>query len=434
MADALALASLEIEGIMRMFPELVKSGYALESRFKSTRATQVGTKAFRLPMKYSRPEDYSALDLNGGTLSMGDFSKWNNGSITPYVGAVSTNWTKLVELAGVNKDNVAIVNVVDENMKDLAKQIRNWRNKLLHTNGKGWIATVASVNPATQTYTLQSGPNTSGGSFGARLLGPGLTIDVVNSATDLRRGSLTVNYKFDLLGQTQTFNYIGQDPGGVNGDYIRVRGLVDGAPIGMYGLPYFINNSTAGTLLGIVKASAPYVVSNSIDCGGGQLTQPMVEALVNMIQQRLEDDPMAGGFFHWHRSQKQSYSELGFNLMTIPMANGTAPSELDLFFGGKGGGDTYKLMGFSTHMDDHADNTAIYFIQPDGWGRVGYGDGGEPFWYENPSGGKIYQIYDPATGLPKTQYGATMIDPTQFYCDNAMAQGVLTDLGLPAFN
>jgi hypothetical protein len=145
---------------------------------------------------------------------------------------VSTNWTKLVELAGVNKDNVAIVNVVDENMKDLAKQIRNWRNKLLHTNGKGWLATVLSVNAATQTYTLQSGPNTSGGSFGARLLGPGLTIDVVNSSTDLRRGSLTVNYKFDLLGQTQTFNYIGVDPGGVNGDYIRVRGLVDGAPIG----------------------------------------------------------------------------------------------------------------------------------------------------------------------------------------------------------
>jgi hypothetical protein len=80
MADALALASLEIEGIMRMFPELVKSSYALESRFKSTRATQVGTKSFRLPMKYSRPEDYSALDLNGGTLSMGDFA---SGTMVP---------------------------------------------------------------------------------------------------------------------------------------------------------------------------------------------------------------------------------------------------------------------------------------------------------------------------------------------------------------
>ncbi len=422
--DATQIASLEIEGIMKTFPELVKSSYALESRMKNTRATAVGTRAFRLPMKYSRPEDAYALDLNGGTLGFGDSSKWNNGSITPFVYAVSTNWTKLVQLAGVTKDNVAIRNVVDENMADVAKQVRNWRNKLLHTNGLGTLAVVSSI--AGQTVT------TSGG-FGTRLLGPGLNVQIVNPNTNVSRGAVQIQYKFDALGTPQTFTTVGALPGGTAaGDLIRFNGLVDGAPIGLYGLPYFINNSTNGTLLGIVKATSPYVVSNIIDGGGAQLTQPMVRALINMIQQRLENEPMEGGFFHWHRSQRASYEELGFQLMMITMPSGQAPSELDLFFGGRDGGDTFKLSGYPTHIDDHADNTAVYFVQPDGWGKVTYGEG--PFWYDAMPNSKIYPIIDVATGTPKAQFGATMVDPCQFYCDNVMSQGALVDLGLPVLN
>src|SRR5579872_2063537 len=400
--DATQIASLEIEGIMKFFPELVKSSYALESRMKNTRATAVGTRAFRLPMKYSRPEDAYALDLNQGTLGMGDSSKWTNGSITPFVYAVSTNWTKLVQLAGVTKDNVAIRNVVDENMADVAKQVRNWRNKLLHTAGLGTLAVVGSINGQTITTT---------GGFGTRLLGPGLNVQIVNPATNVSRGTVQVSYKFDALGTTQTFTTVGALPAGTAaGDYVRFNGLVDGAPIGMYGLPYFINNSVAGTLLGITKGTSPFVVSNTIDGGGGQLTQPLVRALINMIQQRLENDPMDGGFFHWHRSQRASYEELGFQLMTIPMPSGTAPSELDLFFG-RDGGDTYKMAGYPTHIDDHADNTAVYFVQPEGWGKVTYGEG--PFWYDALPNSKIYPIYDVATGTPKSQFGATMVDPCQ---------------------
>jgi len=422
--DATQIASLEIEGIMKTFPELVKSSYMLESRFKNTRATAVGTRAFRLPMKYSRPEDAYALDLNGGTLGMGDSSKWNNGSITPFVYAVSTNWTKLVQLVGVTKDNVAIRNVVDENMADVAKQVRNWRNKLLHTAGKGSLAIVSSTSGQTVTCS---------GGFGARLLGPGLNVQIVNAANDIARGTVQVSYKFDLLGQTQTFTTVGALPAGIAAtDYVRFNGLVDGAPICVYGLPFFINNSTAGTLLGITKATAPYVCSNVIDAGTAQITQPMVRALINMIQARLENEPMTGGFFHWHRSQRASYEELGFNLQVIPMASGQAPSELDLFFGGTEGTDTYKLSGFPTQIDDHADNTAIFFIQPDGWGKVTYGEGS--FWYDALANSKIYPIIDIATGTPKTQFGATMVDPVQFYCDNVMAQGLLQNLGTPSYN
>lgn len=420
-ADAV---SLYIEGIMEKFPELVKSSYVLESRFKSTRAKKVSTKAFRLPMKYSRPEQYAGLSLDAGTLPLGDNSKWNQGTIVPFVGAVATNWTELVALVGRQVDGVAIRNIVDTQIADVADQVRNWRNKMLHTAGKGTIGIVSSVNAGTNVFTLSGG-------FGARLLGAGLTVEIVDPATDLTRGNVKVDYKSDFIGGTQTFGYTGADVAGATAnDLVRIQGLTDGAPIAIYGLPYFINGSTTGTLLGITKLGAPYVVSNALDAASGQLSLPMFEALMSIIQSRLENQPMAGGFIHTHRSQLQSYKELGFALQTIPMPTGHAPNDLDLFFGGKDG-EGYKMSGYPVTVDDHADNSALFFVQPDGWGRVSYAD---PFWYEANKGSKIYPIYDGTTGTPKTQYGATMIDSQQFFCDNVMAQGVISGLALPVYN
>ena len=428
--NSAAIASLEIEGIQKQFPELLKWSTRLVSRLgKNIRTMQVGTHSYRLPLQYGRPAQMQVGSLDGGVYPLGDVSKWNNGSITPFVLFFGTNWTKLVELVGVAKDAVAIKDVVSKNMADLADQVKSGTNKLLHTNGAGTLAIVVSSASSLVTCLTPG--------FGARLLEPGMTVEEATPGTNLKTGTYTIDYVENAIGGTQAFHYSSTtgSPTGAANQIIRVQGVTDGAPIATYGLPYFINNSTSGTLLGITKATAPYVVSNNLDAGGGQLNQPIVEALINIIQGRIgsgENNPMAGGFFHWHRSQKTSYSELGWQLQTIPMPTGQAPTELDLFFGGGNGTDTYKLCGYPTHMDDHADNGTVYFIQPEGWGKVQYGDG--PFWADPIPGSKIYPIYDPTTGQPTANFGATMVVTEQFYCDNVMTQGSLTTLGLPAYN
>jgi hypothetical protein len=424
---AAEIASLELEGVNPIIAELIKSDYTLESSFKNTKAKQVGTRAYRLVMKYARPGHAAALNLDGGTLALGSATKFNNGSITPFVYHVPTNFTELVKLVGVNKEAVAIKDVVSDIIADVAKQVRNWNDIMLQTAGKGYIGTVAAVNTGAspKNYTLTN-------NFGARLLGAGLTVDVVNPSTDVARGSVLIDQVLQFFGTTQSFQYSSTDvPGATANDLLRLQGLTDGAPVAIYGLPYFLNTSQTGTLLGITKASAPYVVANGFDMGASQITQPALRALINAIQTRLEGDPMAGGFWHTHRSQVASYEELGFALQTIPMASGQAPSKLDLFFG------TYKSEGFSVcgfpiKINDHADNAVWDFVQPDSWGRVMYGEG--PFWYPALPNSKIYPLYDGSTGTPKTQFGAAMVVPQQFYTDNVLAQGRISNCGLPILN
>ena len=430
--NSTAIASLEIEGIQKQFPELLKFSTRLYSKLgKNVRTMQVGTTAYRLPLQYGRPAAMAVGSLDGGIYPLGDVSKWNKGSISPFVLFFGTNWTKLVELVGVAKDAVAIKNVVEKNMADLADQVKSGCNKLLHTDGQGTLAIVSSIDTGNALVTV----TTTG--LGARLLEAGMVVEVDTNATKAKRGTFTIDAVQNVIGGTQVFHYsasTGTATSCTSTDRIRVSGVADTTPIATYGLPYYINNSTTGTIIGITKSSTtPYTISNALDAGGGQLNQPIVEALINIIQGRIgsgENNPMSGGFFHWHRSQKTSYSELGWQLQTIPMASGQAPSELDLFFGGGNGTDTYKLCGYPTHIDDHADNTAIYFVQPEGWGKVQYGDG--PFWADPIPGSKIYPIYD-SSGQPTAAFGATMVVTEQFYCDNVLTQGVLSNLGLPAF-
>src|SRR5438105_3827999 len=116
---AAEIASLELEGVSPIIVELIKSDYTLESAFKNTRAKRVGTRAFRLILQYARPGHAAGLNLDGGTLGLGSASKWNNGSITPFVYHIPTNFTELVKLVGVNQDAVGVKDVVTTIIADV---------------------------------------------------------------------------------------------------------------------------------------------------------------------------------------------------------------------------------------------------------------------------------------------------------------------------
>jgi hypothetical protein len=380
---------------------------------------RVGSKAFRLVMKYAKPGTVSFIDLDGASLPRGGAPKWNNGSVTPRIIAIPVEWSKLVELIGVKAQRVAIANVVDETLSDAAEMLSVWRDVLLNTDGKATIGTIAvgGVDVGTNTITLTPTP------FGARLIRPGQKVGIWNG--DALRGTTEVASVKSNLGGTQTFTYVGADvAGAAQGDFIRVDGLTDGAPVGIYGLPYFHSTSVAGTMLGIDRSN-PYVVSNGYDCGGAQISLPVLRLIKNQVKQRLGSKALKGQFFHTHTSQVAAYEELGFPLQQIPMSDGNAKG-LDLLFSGRKSVDGNPIV-----ENIHADQSAWDFVQPRAFGKVKFGD--PPFWYE-ANGSKIVPLYDGTTGTPKTLFGAWLIDSYQMYCDNVISGGRLSNLKVPAGN
>lgn len=414
------IASLELEGVQEIINDLTLDEKSLETYFTNARAEQVGTIAYRIVMKWAKPGHFQFGDLNGGTLPTGPGTKWQKGSVTPQVLMFPTGWTKLVELAGKKAPQVAIANVVDEVMTDVADQVGNAKDVLLQTDGKGTLGVVSSVDTTNNIYTLASTP------FGTRLLQAGLTVDVVDPATDLKRGSVTLDYNFDFLGGTQTFGYTGADVGSAAAlDLIRAQGVTDGAPVGIYGLAYFISTSTVGSTLGVTRATSPFMVSNGYNNGGSQITLPIFRLVINQIKTRIGKKGLKGQFFHTHPSQVASYEELGFQLQMIPLADGKAKG-MDLLFAGEKSVEGYPIV-----ENVHADQTAWYFIQPKAFGKVRYGSG--DFWYDTGIG-KIYPIIDGSTGTPKTAFGATFISPWQLFCDNLVSQAVISSCGVPVGN
>src|SRR6185312_5419547 len=306
------IAALELENVQELIPELLKSETTLDSLIQdSGRAQRVGTIAYRIPLKFARPGDYKMGSLDGAALPIGAGPKWDKGTLTPQVLMLPVGWTKLVELVGVKADKVAVSNVVDETMADAVEQLRNVRDVLLQTDGTGKIGIVSSI--ASNVVTLQSG---SAAGFGARLLFPGQTIGDWNGST-LRGTVGPIDQVFNTLGGTPSFPFTGSDPGFTNGDFIRVNGLTSGAPVAVNGIRAFINSSTSGSYLGITKSTAPYVVSNAYDLGGGQITLPAARLLINQVQSRLGKKALKGQIWHTHPSQVAAYEELGFERQEI---------------------------------------------------------------------------------------------------------------------
>lgn len=413
------IAALELENVQELIPELLKSEVTLDSLIQDNgRAQRVGTIAYRIPLKFARPGDYKSGSLDGATLPIGAGPQWDKGSITPQVLMLPVGWTKLVELVGVKADKVAIANVVDETMADAVEQLRNVRDVLLQTDGTGKLGVVSGI--AANVVTMQSG---AGAGFGARLLFPGQTVGLWNGNTLVGLYPSTISSVFNTLGGTQSFAFTGSDPGTSNGFFIRCNGLTTGAPVFVNGIRAFINSSTAGSYLGITKSAAPYVVSNQYDLGGGQITLPAARLIINMVQSRLGKKGLKGQIWHTHPSQVAAYEELGFERQEL--TSDGVYKEMDLMF------EDFRVAGYPIHSNNNADQTIWDFLQIKTFGKVMYGDG--PFWFE-ASNGKIYPIYDTTTGAPTTQFGATMIDASNYYNDNPLANGSITSARVPTGN
>ena len=414
--DVFQMLNLTLEGVQEQIPAVLITADTLASRFTNTRATRVSNRLFRIVEKIAMAGgDSRYVNPDGGAAPLGSAPQWIAGGVTPTGISVATNWTEEVALIGEKVAGVAIANVVNEALADLTEMHKNWLDIGLHTDGTGNLATLAAA-PANGTATLNTMP------FGARNIEIGQTVDIVNPAGNLTRGSLTLQNKVAFIGSQNSFAYTGAAPiGSATNDIVRYGGLTDGTPVWINGLRYLVSYSTQGNLHGINRATTPQVVANGFDMGGNPITRSAIMLLKLQRNARVKKAAMKGTFWYTHETQVNSLKEIGYDMEYIPLQGGKADG-FDPFFRG-----AVSLEGELIVEGQHADQQAWYMIVPDSFGRVKFAD---PYWLQF-FGQRVYSTYN-AGGTPNLQYASCLVDFKQFYLDNAAAQGVITGNGVPA--
>jgi hypothetical protein len=416
---AAGAAAVQLEKVQDVLIYLVEMEGTLDKMLQDNgRAERVSTRNYRIPMVTQIPGAVSKINLDDAVtgLPAGDATNVDVGTLTPLAICVPLQWTKLTELVG-SKD-VAVANMVDKTIADATKSLRRFRDIFLQTDGTGKLATVdagyagGGANPIVL----------SGTPFGARLLARGQKVGVFNG--NALRGSCTILKVGKFIGSTQTITVDAVPAGTVAGDFIRVDGVENGAPVFINGLPVFHQTSGAGTTLGIDRSNE-YVVANGVDAGGGQISQILLRLIFTQIRNRLGDEALEGIFFHTHPSQVSAYEELGFGLQTIPLNGGKADG-MDLLFRGK-----KEVDGKAIVENIHADQTRWDAMQSKCWGKIKWGN--PPFWYRALDGERIFPIYA-ANGSPTTGVRAFLVDAYQNYCDNMAGVGAITTCKVPAKN
>lgn len=418
--------AVQLEVVQETIPFLVEKTDALDKYIQDNgRARKVSTKSYRIAFQTAMPASVAKINLDSSQVAFpaGGSAEWQQGTLTPLAFCVPIEWTKLAELAA--QGEVAINNTVATQLGQATDALKNFRDIFLQTDGTGKLATVLSVDFVNNIITLAgpTGAQTSG--FAARNLKKNQFVLVFNGNAVRPSGngygnSIQILKLNNSLGGTQSIVVDTVPAGCAPGDFIRVDGVEDGGPIFVNGIPVFHSTSIAGTTLGIDRSNS-YIVANGIDNGGAQITQPVLRLPFNQIRQALGDEGLKELLIHTHPAQVAAYEELGWNLQTIPLADGKAKG-LDLLFAGK-----KEIDGRAFIENIHADETRLDYMNMRAWGKVKWGN--PPFWFTQ-EGRRVFEIYA-SNGSITAGARSFLVDAYQTYCDNMKSISSVTNTRVP---
>jgi hypothetical protein len=219
--------------------------------------------------------------------------------------------------------------------------------------------------------------------------------------------------------QNKTFQIATGTSGIAPTDVILPEGLTGSTPVGLFGVPYHVNASTAGSWLGLPRSTTPEVVANRVNAAGA-LALPHGRLALNKIGDRVGMDNNFKPTAWMHPCQQQAYEELG---QLVSMIN-KAPKEegLNLYFN-----DNMQIAGCPIQKSYSWDKTRIDFIINDLWGRAEMKSAG---FYE-VDGRKIFEMRGPSGGVATSQVFYLVVS-FNLFVKNPAACSYIDGLAVPA--
>jgi hypothetical protein len=404
--------SVQLEYVRPVVPTLFERADTTFSMIEKRPVEQVSTRSARIPMNSSPGGNTGAFNPDGAGLGRGSYDEFEHFTLTPVGIRHAVEITKLVEWATAKSDQ-AVLNVTKKASVNSLKTFRHDIDGYMQTAGNGVIGTIESGG-GTNTWVMANTP------FGARLLRKNLTVSVYSSDLATKRGEATINSNpVRGLGKTQTVT-VDADPGSVDTDVLLPAGLTGASPTWIYGIPYFHNTATTGTIMGQPRSN-DFVVANGVDAAGAGFSMPPFRMAINQVIQELGEEGLASNLmWHTHYLSLAGMEEYGLQLSRLDRTGGEALP--DLLFNDK----NVSIGGYKVKRSIHADPTRFDLMNLSAWGRIEWKS---IDLYE--SGGKtVFPAYG-ADGAPLTSDLFYWVCGMQFFVDNMKSLSSVTNVGLP---
>jgi len=410
------VVATELERVLPKVPTLFDRDDVFYSSIEKRPVEVVSARDMRIPLELRPGGFFGYFDSENGDLGVGDGPTYEKAVISTVNMKHAIQWTTKSEWATDDKRK-AVLNNLRELLAKSMKEFRRQVDSQCMTAGNGVVATVTSV--ATNTPAGFDTITCTTDGYGVRLLRYGQRVNVYNAARTTNRTAAAPLKITAIDLQNKTFQIATGTSGIIGTDVILPEGLTGSTPVGLFGVPYHVNASTAGSWLGLPRSTTPEVVANRVNAAGA-LALPHGRLALNKIGDRVGMDNGFKPTAWMHPAQQQAYEELG---QLVSMIN-KAPKEegLNLYFN-----DNMQIAGCPISKSYSWDKTRIDFIINDLWGRAEMKSAG---FYE-VDGRKIFEMRGPSGGVATSQVFYLVVS-FNLFVKNPAACSYIDGLAVPA--
>lgn len=403
----------ELERALPNLPTLYDYDDKFYTRVEKTPVEVISARDMRIPFKLRPGGYFGYFDPANGDLGVGDAQKYEKGVIATTHMKLGIQWDLQSEW-GTDDRRKALVNNVQENMVDAMKEMRRQTEAQCMTPGTGVIATVTSASTSGGIDTVTC--TTDG--YRVKLLRPGQRVSVYNSTRTTNR-TAAGPVKITIVNLSDNTFKIPAVTGITGGDVILPEGLTGSTPVGLYGLPYHVSDSTSGSWLGLTRSAVPEIVSNRVNALSGGLAPAHARLAVNKLGDRLGLETKLRPTAWMHPAQVHAYEALG---QLVSIIQKQAKQEgLDLYFN-----ENMQIAGAPIEKSYMWDRTRIDFLTMEFWGRAEMKSMG----WHTVGGRKIFEMRGPSGGVAASSISYLTVS-WNLFCKNNAAQSYIDTLSVP---
>ena len=409
------LLSVEMEKVRKKLSMLYEIEEAkFFSSIEKKDVEVISERDMRIPLAIGPGGYFGYYNPDGGDLGIGDGPVYDKAVINANHFKHAIQWNTKAQW-GTDDSRKSVINLFKELMAKAMPEFRRQTEAQCMTAGNGILATVTSVS--TTTLANDTLTCTTDG-YGVKLMRKGQRVLVYDSTLSAARNATAVKIiGYDLVNKRVQLE--AAVAGVVPGDFILPEGLVGANPVGLFGVPYHVSNSTVGAWLGLPRATTPEVHSNRVNAGGAALSPAFARRAINAIGDRLGIDNKTPLTAWMHPAQVQAYEALGQLVSTINKEN--SEQGLNLFFS-----ENMRLAGAPVRPNFMWNKTRIDFLTNDHWGRAEL----HPIDYYTVDGRKIFEMRGPSGGVAASQV-FYIVASWNLFCDSPPAQSYIDNLLVP---